>query len=203
MKNFIEFLVISIILFSCNKIEDEPKPDKIIYHKFEPFLYVHSIRQYISTNPMWSIPVPNDSITKCYIDINEDSVNDFYFEARHEPDKNTFSVHYYPLRSFITICGLRNNVLFGYNKSAFTILMYDSINNNVVKSKSDWIEKLDLHREGPVISGCSFSDGYIGVKVENNLGWIHVAPGNNNGIIIMEYAFNTTADNPITIKNSY
>ena len=42
-----------------------------------------------------------------------------------------------------------------------------------------------------------FSETYVGVKMNNNFGWIHIKPRTGNVIYISYYAINLTVNNSI------
>ena len=210
MKNICFPLIIICLLFSCkrekalNENQNQIQADNILYHNIMPDTTIHSVQYFIHNEDPESCgdtPMPSDSFANYYVDINDDAINDFLIQTSHSPDSESGSIHCAHVVYLINIFGINSN-----DSISFTTLSvdvpnnYDSVNNNLISSAATWIQHaaLRIAAQGvfyPVYA--SFQDTYIGVKVDNNYGWIHVAPSGYNGITIKEYAINLTASNPI------
>ena len=205
MKQFILFLTILILVFSCERYDSHTINDNILYFDYIPDTSIGTIK-YFTPSPVPpsimncpNIPTPQDSVTSIYLDVNQDKINDFFIEAVHNKVDFGCGSHCICFYYRIAINGL-NNVSFisTYLKDDldYVPIKYDSL--STVNKDSTWNERAFLYLYSP---GAPFStdffDCYIGIKICNHYGWINIAPTGKNGIVIKEYALNLTEDKNI------
>jgi hypothetical protein len=212
MKNIGFVILIICFLTSCKtdppipKCPIPPLPDNILYHDLQPDSSIHSIRYFIynmDPNSCGDTPVPADSSSACKLDINGDSINDFNIYVGHFPGSTEGSIHCVHVVYVIGISGLNagDSISFVNNFQGLQVpFNYDTINNFNISHKASWSHNATIQgRTQGIFYGPSvyFNVRYIGVKVNNNYGWILVAPGGLNGIKVKEYAINLTDHNSI------
>jgi hypothetical protein len=210
----IAFFFIICSLISCKKHDEQQdqipptpqQPDNILYHDIQPDSSIHSVTFYYPIIDPYScgpVPSPHDSSAVFKLDINGDSINDFSIYTSHGVQEwNQISPHCKPVLYSIGISGINagDSISFVHPYSIDIPVRYDTANNKTISYISAWKASatLQLIPQGlPYYPTASFSDTYIGIKVNYNIGWIHVAPSGFNGITIKEYAINLTLFNSI------
>jgi hypothetical protein len=201
LKNFnIPLFFILTLLFSCTKKNSNPKSDSILFKSLDSTIHINSVRSWgveDHTICSVSIPIPSDSTSKIEIDINYDKINDFSIAVSHKLFIPT------------TYCG--HCSIYDYGINIYGINSSDSIvsinqssnatyfkNNDKINSKNTWAKSSILTMEG----GCNrpiykIDNEYIGIKHNNQVGWIKIKAAPNNGIIIENFAINLTDNNGI------
>lgn len=177
-----------------------PKPDNIVYHKFVPEISINTVDFYTTPGtPDWlnceSIPIPSAGSASVSVDLNGDLINDFSFEAHHEKTKDCGS-HCQCSYYLVSMSGINNTDSISAHKNkyfAYIPELYDSL---ALISKNGFCKDQAFLKLKSSTFVVNFVDSYIGFKINNNFGWVHVTP-NNNGIIIKEYAINMTENNSI------
>ena len=212
MKNISFVIIIFSFLVSCSK--DKPitqpqnttQPDNIFYHNFQPNITMHSVLYFIPNQDPESCgdyPVPSDTSTSFKINLDGDTTNDFIFNVATNPSSGAGgSFHCAHIVYTISISGIHagDSISFTTKNYIQVPVYYDTVSNNVITKNELWRNNvmLSLSGQGVLLPGtASFGDAYIGVKIKNNVGWIHVAPIGLNGVIIKECAINLTPCNSI------
>lgn len=204
MKNFLVITLAFAMLVSCKKDrhKDLRLPDNILYHKFDPDLSARSVRYFQYVTPYCGdVPVPSDSLTSLQVDLNNDSTVDFKFIINHEglPDWPG-SAHCPHLHFNIAIFSENDKVWLSVTGTSGTpVMLHDTI-NGVISGNCIWETTCLLRSQYVwVLAGfeTDFTDSYIGIKIYNNYGWIHIRPSSLNGIEISEFAINRTENNSI------
>lgn len=188
-------------MLACKK--SESIPDNIIYTNLSPTIKLNTVNsfKYVDYN-ICSVnyPSPSDSSTFFDIDIDSDLQNDFRFVVRHfnwtTAYTTTYCGHCTIFAYDILIFGLNPNDSISINTLIAGPKCYDSA--SIISTLAIWRDFDVLYSQG----GCAavnfaFNDSYIGVKHQNKLGWIHIAPFGYNGIEIKEYAINETENKSI------
>jgi len=213
MKNIISLILISCLIFSCKKdstTDQTPGPtnqsDNILYHSFSPNISLHSILSFVyNPDPLscGNTPVPTDSSIDYNLNLNADSVNDFVIMVRTTSSTGG-SIHCANETYTISINAINadDSINFTSTPGVYPVpIQYDTTSNNVINQTGSWqnqIGTLSLTGQGVNLPfNLHFTDSYIGIKIKNNFGWIHIAPDSLNGIIIKDYAINLTEYNSI------
>lgn len=191
-----KFCMVSIfILFlACDKNGDNIDiPSNIQYTSAGAS--VSSVKYFSTFGTCPEIPNPRDSSVSLEIDMNSDSIVDFIFKANHFICHNTHCLYF----TYSTSVVAAND---------YSFIRADKLNNRFpeimdlgmdINKNGIWENSVELKIE----SQCSlpfetkFNNTYIGVKINNNLGWIHISPTEINGVNVIEYALNLTENNPI------
>jgi hypothetical protein len=197
-------ILIGLLAVLCEKNgnNDQEKEDEIVYTDIIPDIEIQSVRFFEpSSVPLGCpyIPTPSDSIINYNLDIDSDSVEDYTIKVRHRLQTDEYCGHCYPYQYTISIEGANNDSI-----------CLDPVNRHVAFQMNIGVEISDSSRWGedgflsldPDCPGyypyvVTLEDKYIGVKTKNMFGWINVAPLDNNGIKISEYAINKTEGNII------
>lgn len=226
MKNVVAFLVLAICVFSCkkdspiNQLGSSPKAtdstlvlkDSILYKSLDSNARVVSIRSWLSIpNPnsscsnKISLADPSDSSASLKIDVNGDNIMDFVFLAYHS-SSTAFCGNGSPCASpdYNTQISIECINIIDSIKNSETDYKYPLSNDtSAVMSNTDhWFKGQGFFSlSQPCTPFSNFyiflKEMYIGIKIGNNYGWIHVKPINYNGVQIIDYAINLTPGNPI------
>jgi hypothetical protein len=172
MKNYFITVIILILISNCKKDELKPNPDNILYHKFEPTV---------------KIDIHSSSLD---IDIDSNKIIDFRIEH------NWGIINCGKTTEF---CADVNILGLNISDSICDTIFYDTtsfIQSNIVR----WYNRKMLYS----LDYChhilfEVKDSYIGIKINNNYGWIHIAPIDNYYLEIKEYALNLTENNDIRV----
>jgi hypothetical protein len=207
MKRFNFLLLICCLVVSCKKDkiiqqnQNQPKPDRIIYMDFQPDIILKSnLYMIINQDPesCGDSPFPDDSTAQYQLDINGDSVNDFAIITSHSYVMSSGSIHcaHYHFSTYITGINAEDSISTQLTEYGIKIANnYDTLVNCVIAdSGSTWNSSAGLLEAAQGYSWpitYYFHDTYIGVKVNNNYGWINVSPRSYTGIFIKECGFNT------------
>jgi hypothetical protein len=199
-------LILILLIFSCSeKDESKTTPDKIIYHKSNDDLKINTVRYYtqsivpptIQNCP--SIPTPEDSTASMSVDINGDSIQDFVIEAEHNRLSSGCGSHCICSYYRISIIGQNNKSWISSklkNNMDYVPIEYDSL--AVIQKDSIWRDRAFLYLDSPDAPfSADFETSFIGIKINNNFGWIKITPVTGNGLKIIDYAINLTENNII------
>jgi hypothetical protein len=199
-------VLICCFLVSCKKaerieqIQNLPIPDSIKYVDFQPDIILKSnLYMIINEDPesCGDTPFPSDSSAQYQLDMDGDSVDDFAIIASHSPGNSSGSTHCGHFHYTIEIYGINTEDSISTKLTDYGIKVacnYDTLVNRVIgDSGSMWNSSAVLRDASqgylwPLYY--DFNDTYIGVKVNNKYGWIHVSPRSITGIFIKEYGFN-------------
>jgi hypothetical protein len=191
MKKLTPIVIIIGLLVSCEERDSKYESENVLYYDFIPDTLIGTVKYLIPSDvPIQNcedIPIPLDSNATLYLDINNDLTYDFYFEVKHGFGGLCQS-HCTCFKYEIQLIGL-NNISF---VSASTInsqpLCYDSL--EVIDINSNWMNSVYLHFEVGGMGEFIINDCFVGIKINNNYGWINISHSGKNGIIIKEYAIN-------------
>jgi len=207
-------LVIILFALSCKKEPavngSYPYSNNILYHDFQPDTQIHSIQYFIPNYDPESCgdyPVPDNANVTLKIDIDGDGIDDLAFNAGQYPTSGG-SIHCENVIYYVVMSGISGDSISFIHPQGFDVpLNYDTVSNNVIDNSASWTNSVDLagSSEGgvPPPFFTSFNDTYIGIKINNKLGWIHIAPASLNGVIIKEYAINLTAFHLIKVGQKH
>jgi hypothetical protein len=209
MKNIGYFITILTILVACNKDSKNQNikySDNIRYQDLIPGKIIHSVRYFernMDPESCGDDPIPEDSSAIFSIDMDGDSIADFMIGAGHSVSDGQGSIHCAHIIYSIGIGGLQPGdsiSITSSNDCHDAAIKYDTITNVNITNNSLWQKSatLKVGAQGMIwYQWASFGDMYIGVKITNHFGWIHVEPAPFNGIIIKEFALNLTPHNSI------
>jgi hypothetical protein len=196
MKKMVYLLAIILITnISCEK-EKEIVPDNILFSNFcNPIVKstVKDWKPYYPGGPM-VIPVPIDSTTSVFLDINNDLVNDFVINLSHGefiysicPGHTSFYCYYINIKGINSSDYIRSINRYGQNYSEYFR------NGETIEFDNSWTnEAILVEKEDCPAVLVEIEDAYIGFKHNNQLGWIKIKPVSNNGLAIENYAINLT-----------
>lgn len=166
------------------QITINPIPDDIVYHILTPNIQLHSIRSYYSDG--CNHYLPNDSSATHSLDINDDSVVDFTFTAKHHFTGNQCGICADGYVEEIIIDGQGICV---YDKNDYLANYLNQ--SELISNDLTWNPQARLSFQGCKLPFTNYvENSYIGIKCNNKFGWIRVHEASNNGIIIVEYAYN-------------
>jgi hypothetical protein len=74
------FLIIAVLASSCDDEQPQPQPDSIYYHIVDPEITITTVDHYVYQNGD-SIAMPIDTNATLSIDIDNDGIDDFSFNA--------------------------------------------------------------------------------------------------------------------------
>ena len=199
-------LTINVIIFSCDdKNDSETEPDNIKYSDSLPVNSLNTVRyftpsqvpDYIQNCP--SMPTPQDSSAFLNVDLDEDSINDFVFEAKHERLNYGCGSHCICSYYQISISSLNNSSFISSrlkDNMDYVPIKYDSL--EIIEKDSLWKDKAFLLLDSPQAPfSAGFNTCFIGFKIKDYYGWIKINPIVGNGLEIKKYALNLTENNII------
>lgn len=193
-------LLLIILLYSCEK--NSQLRDDIFYSEIIPNKELNSVRAFESPlNPDCKyIPIPFDSLVDYYLDLNNDLVNDFRIIVEHGIYSNDMCGHCAgPFGYFIKIIGLNEAAIAKDSSKIISAFQLDSL--QLISKSLSWRSELFLARNGdcPGLIGeiTVISKEYIGLKFQNKFAWLRFYPIDNNGIRLIDYAYNNTEGNSI------
>jgi hypothetical protein len=147
---------------------------------------VHSIRNGISFDNCF-IPIPEDTSASVELDINMDFINDFKINAFHNKMGNQCG-RCAGYSYLITIQG--NQICVEPDDIMLVKYLNDSSN---ISNKLKWNSSAILSMYGCKLPyNISVPAKYLGIRINNNYGWIKVSGAYSNGITICAYGFNYT-----------
>ncbi len=209
MKFGLLFLVLSgLLVVTCEKNKNNENEivyeDEIVYTDISPDIEIQSVRffeQFLSPWGFWYYPNPRDSVINYSLDVDSDYIEDFKIvvsHGYHDPGPDA-CIHVPSYKYTIMINGVNESSTCVDPDNHYYACQMDS--GVVLSSSSKWRVNADLSKN----LSCavllpyplSLEDKYIGIKTKNRFGWINVAPMDNNGIKISEYAINLTEGNII------
>jgi hypothetical protein len=211
--SFLISVLISLCLFnSCSKKESkendpipqpQTQPDSILYTECDSSISVYTVLFYtpslVPPNVADCADLPNTSDTSAYlvIDINKDSVPDFIFEGSDTVTYGQCGSHcacpFYKLKMRALNPGDSISINFtGLYRVPFA---YDTTSS--IQNTATWAAMATLNDITYLWGAIFFSETYVGVKMNNNFGWIHIKPRTGNGVYITDYAINLTVNNSI------
>ncbi len=209
MYKFFLIFILAITIISCSKNKETTKPlsnpvtlpDSIVYTKCDTTVSLNTIRYLTPSIVPYNcedLATPADSSAFLNIDLSGDSIPDFRLTGFHNPVTNFFcGSHCSCTDIYLNISGYNAGDSISINNSGnpVTLFSYDTLTeiNNTGKWSSNAYLNFLVHGVGSYY----FSEMYIGIKKNNNFGWIHIAPKNYNGAYIKEYGFNLTSNNSI------
>lgn len=190
-----------LLTFSCEKNNPEPHQDEIMYQDISPNKEIQTVRFYTFQDHLIctaNVPTPSDSSAHYDLDLNNDQVSDFRINVAHSKYTSGYCGHCDRYTYNISIKGLSVNDSIAKSSSEYWIpkIFNDS---DTINNKNVWVSCGDLL----LLEGCSlpfntdFDKGFIGVKINNSLGYIHIERMSNNGIRILDYGFNKTENKSI------
>ena len=169
------------------------QPDDIIYKIFNPTINVFTIRN-LTSDANCSLPIPRDSVSLLWFDVNNDFVNDFGINARHYMIPGNCgrcgNIYVEEMKMEGFICAKE-----GDGPVAKYFHLTEIISNKLKWSSTSY---LMLWSCQPLPFVERVENGYLGIKINNNYGWIRVSKY-KNGIVIEESGFNKTEGNPIIV----
>jgi hypothetical protein len=181
-------------------------PDKIVYtHVPGNGVTVTSVRT--TTNYAGSYcpgqPVPRDSFAEYRLDMDRDGNPDIIIAAIHR-DWGRFGsdcggYHCWCYGYYTTVTPVESS---GTVSQLVMAGAYDrkGVDSSVVlNAKSSWIPACAVVKNEPGIENDNFrfKESYVGVRLNERTGWIHLAPSADFGIVVKDFALNLTAYNPI------
>jgi len=193
--------LIMLILISCNKEKDKIEPDNILFSDLVSPITKSTVRDwYIEDHGVCiaDIPVPEDSSTAILLDVNNDAENDFIVLLSHsywEPTEYCGHCSIYDYR--IRIEGTNGSDSIASLEQS-TIATYFGDSDSITFDNSWTSVAILVMKGGCVRPTFAIEDEYIGIKHNNQIGWIKVASASNNGLTIENYAINLT-DNKIIL----
>lgn len=200
MKSYsICFFLIAIFLFSCQ--HDPPKPtDQIFYTYLFPDAVVQSVRHFTPSEITWmtcpEIPHPTDSTSHYNVDINNNNTPDFRIEVTHRFYGSCGHCMAYIYQ--VSIEGLQEDCFVANSGTDDQIPMMFSA-GDIVDKDQVWANGATLFYSYFCASEfeADFDDCFIGTRVGNSFGYIHVVKMPGNGISIVEHGHNLTAGRSI------
>ncbi len=200
MKTRCLFCFMTLFAFACQTDNAKPESD-IFFVDLDPDIDMVSVRAFVTDPDALSsgcpkIPVPVDSTLVYMVDLTNDQSPDFAIEVTHRYKGYCGKCRYSTYN--VSITGLLDGHGIAKADSEHPITKIfnhtDTINEN-----NAWIDRGDIL----LIDGCSeplnvdFTEGYIGVKIHDSYGYIHVSKLPNHGLRIMNYGFNTSKNGAI------
>lgn len=195
--------LLGLFIISCEKNDNPvPKKDEIVYNDISPDKEIQTVRFYTFQDHSIctaNVPTPTDSSVQYDLDLNNDQVSDFRINVIHSKYTSGYCGHCDRFTYNISIEGLSANDSIA--KSSSSVYWIPNIFNDsdTISNKNSWMSRGDIL----LLEGCSlpfntdFNKGFIGVKINNSFGYIHIEKLSNNGIRILEYGFNKTENNII------
>lgn len=196
--NFLLILILFWVMFSCKKEKTESQQDEIVYKNIVPKKEMQSVRIYTSqSNPVCTttIPIPSDSSITYDLDLDSDQIPDFRIMVTHSKFNSGYCGHCDKFTYNISIEGLSSGDSVAADSPQYPKLRLFS-DADLVNNNNAWFSRVDIL----LLEGCAlpfqtdFEDGYIGVKMNNNYGYIKIGKMSNNGITLSEHGFNKTAN---------
>ncbi len=210
MNSKISLLILfTFFIFSCSKKEEElnspiinlpvnnSPPDSIATFICDSTYSIQSVL-YFTTLPNQlgceKNPTPWDSVAKFRIDIDGDSISDFEYFAQHYSG-SWCSPHCVCWDYVIYVRGLDSiNQISCIMPHGQIAIFYDSMMS--VSDSGKWQQNVSILKNvDPSPINTYFTETYIGIRKNNNYGWMLISPYGLNGIRVKEYAFNFTPGN--------
>lgn len=199
MKRHLFFSLILICLIGCGKDESLSKTidiykDSIQYNQINPPINLKTVRFFTSSENILcdvKFPTPSDSTTRCYLDIDMDSKMDFQIEEKHFLNTQ-MPGHCSSYEYDITISAINSGCAVSVIRKDWPFVKYYN-NSDPIALSDFWFSSRSvfLSQKGAFMSeGIILIDSYVGLKLKNRIGWLHVTPLPGNGISIIEYAIN-------------
>jgi len=202
-RHYIVFIlgILAMVIAGCGKEEEQRKG--ILHTDLDPDSVIRTIARYYSVpNPFCGlIPAPDDSARDFSFDLDDDGTYDFNIHLWHFKQEITQYCGHCDLwhPKMMTVTPLTGDAMVSAdtNTGSTEIRFYDSTMS--VLPTDRWIssDAWALREDGCMIPYIGFSDTWLGLKVNDRLGWIHVARTNHNGLIISSYAINLSKGQPI------
>ena len=200
-----------MLIYSCSKNTDEnnsiaatnPVSSPAFYYTdINPDLYLHSILSNSSNpNPFCdAIPTPLDSVIEYFLDLNNDSINDFSINIEHyvQNDRNNCqhcqifyvkTIDIRPLKptAYVSVSALHPYIARTYDTTEF------------ITQSDIWVNyKMDALVEDICFEPTfNFQDAYFGLRLDSMLGYIHIERRSLNGVLIKEFGVNNTGSTQI------
>ncbi len=201
MKNSYIFIILfGLFAFSCDK--DTPSEDVIIYKDISPDKEIRSVRFFtLEVYPPCevNVPTPIDSTVYYYLDLNNDQISDFKISVGHSKyTGDQYCGHCSVFTYYISIDGLLGSNLIAKSPSLQWVPKFFN-ESEVIDENNTWDKKATIL----LLKGCDlpfqadFVDSYIGVRINNSYGYIHIDRLTDYGIRILEHGFNKTENNII------
>ena len=197
------FIICITILISCKKESDTDlanNADKIFYVDIEPDFEIQTVKSYETHEDngwnCYNIPLPNDSVVEYELDLNTDGTNDYKIKVMHgEIDVDT---HCRSFTYLVTIEGLKEDNEIAISEKSYQIAGIYDVEAEITKNYI-WVNKAHLRLTGNIylVFETDFKAGFIGLKMNNNYGYLEIAPMTNNGISFLSFAYNETENNSI------
>lgn len=181
--------------------------DSIQYKQINPPINLKTVRFFTpSENLMCNekSPTPGDSITQCYLDIDMDSEMDFQIEVKHFLNTQ-IPGHCSSYEYDIVISALNPECTVSVKIKDWPFVKYYN-NSDPITLSDFWYNARNvfLSQKGAFMSeGIILIDSYVGLKLKNRIGWLHVTPLPGNGISIIEYAINLEENRVIKAGQKY
>jgi hypothetical protein len=192
--------VFGLLTFACDKDNPEPK-DEIVYVDIIPDKEIQTVRFYTFQDHAVctaNVPTPTDSTVNFDLDLNCDQEMDFRINVSHSKYTSGYCGHCDRFTYNISIEGLsENDSIANSDTQYWTPRLFNE--SDTVDKNNTWISRAEIL----LLEGCGlpfnadFDKGYIGVKIYNSYGYIHIEKLTNNGIRILEHGFNKTEYNII------
>lgn len=145
------------------------------------------------------IPTPTDSTTIYDVDLNQDEITDFTIEVAHSEFLDEYCGHCLVFTYSIIISSSNSDNYIAITDENFKLSKMFSPHSEIgidnMWSNSAYI----LMQQGCALPfQQDFSDGFIGVKMMNNIGYIQVAKLPHFGIAIKTLGYNNIENNSLT-----
>ncbi|MBN2570743.1 MAG: hypothetical protein JXA68_01330 [Ignavibacteriales bacterium] len=189
MKQIDKIIFILFLFISCK--ENKEDEFEIYYNTINDS--INTVQYTYTALVTCEYPYPNDSSASIYVDIDGDTINDFYFQKFHY------------LANFGGRCAVTIHT--GYLKAINSEFSIAKLNNDCLKAfeRDEFINDTNKwESEGVIYSnfiGCNcYSNFFIGFKKEKNeiinYGWLKVKSSDSK-LVIYDYAYNNISNNGI------
>jgi len=190
---------------SCKNDDDNTNENRIdvLYTDISPDKELQTVLEFTeSPIPLDcnDIPTPTDSTTIYDVDLNQDEITDFTIKVAHNEFLDEYCGHCRVFTYSIIISSSNSNNLIAANNENLLVSKLFPQNSeididNVWSNQAYYI----LMQQGCALPfQQDFSDGFIGVKMMNNIGYIQVAKLPHFGIAIKTLGYNNIENNSLT-----
>lgn len=204
MKNLLLYLALILVLgYACKK--ENPKNDLpkkgIFYKDISPDYEMNTIDSFTFQDRAVCttyVPVPLDSTVSFDLDVNNDQVKDFKITVHHEPFTRVFCGQCDKFTYSFFIEGLRDGAQIAVNSMQVGAAKLFEVGNKVSNS-SAFINRAEIFLEDGCLTQLNptFSEAYIGIKLNNSFGYINLKKLDFNGLMVLDHGFNYEEDTEI------
>jgi len=188
-------LILVMLVASCSPEPGVPEDD-ILFHDLVPDVEMQTVRFYTLQDRVVCstyVPTPADSAVSYDLDLNGDGVNDFRITAGHSKYTQGYCGHCDRFTYNISISGLSDQDSIANSPENYWASRLFS-ESDTIGAGNTWLSRTEIQ----LLEGCAlpfqadFTAGYLGVKIRDGYGYIRIEKLENNGIRILEQAFNRT-----------